>query len=185
MEHSVFARLSPELRNRIFSHTFSSDFAVTLHDGNTQHALTKTCRQIRVESLSMYHAMTRFNAHLEDAPVTPVVHWLQSIGQEASLLVREINLWDMRHLLLTIYSPQAMKFILTEVSPDGDRYALSDDCGRLGQFGGGNPFSAIYLSELRVALHKMDIDLKQVCERQEDGTLGRCSQYAMSDVSRE
>lgn len=99
--------LSAELRNLIYLHTFTSDFAVEFGKVEIQHPLTQSCRQIRRESLAMYYASTKFNAHLRDGPITPLIHWLRVIGRDACLLVREIRLWDMHDNVLTILSPAA------------------------------------------------------------------------------
>ena len=93
MDGSILARLSPELRNRVYEYVFTSDYAVTLRKGLAQHALTKTCRQIRQETMPMYMSLTRFNAHLDDGPATPLARWLRAVGPEMALLIAEINVW--------------------------------------------------------------------------------------------
>lgn len=101
MEATLLARLSPELRNAIWEAVFTSDYAITLQTGGTQHALTKTCRQIRRETLAMYYTAARLNAHLDDGPATPLAKWLQNIGREHCLLVRELNIWVRDRLFVT------------------------------------------------------------------------------------
>lgn len=107
MSTSPFLLLSAELRNLIYQHTFSTDFAVEFGNAKIQHPLTKTCRQIRHEALAMYYTSTKFNAHLRDGPITPLTHWLRVIGRDTCLLVREIRLWDLHDNVLTILSPGA------------------------------------------------------------------------------
>jgi hypothetical protein len=66
---------------------------VTLKHDRVQHALTRTCRRIRTESLGLYYSLTRFNAHLDDGPATPLAAWLRVLGPDLTVLVNEINVW--------------------------------------------------------------------------------------------
>lgn len=93
MNHSPLLRLSAELRNVIYEHTFTSQYAVTLCSGKVQHPLTKTCRQIRHETLPMYYAVTKFNAHLDDGPATPLAKWLKTQAPELVLCMNGLVIW--------------------------------------------------------------------------------------------
>ena len=97
MDASNLARLSPELRNCVYEYVFASNYAVTLRTGFIQHELTKTCRQIRHETLQMFMSSTRFNAHLDDGPATPLAQWLRVVGPEVALTIAEINIWVGSH----------------------------------------------------------------------------------------
>jgi hypothetical protein len=92
MDNSPLLRLAPELRNLIYTFVFTSQYAVTLHDGATQPGLTKTCAQIRRESLSMYFATTRLNAHFIRS-VDPLLHFWQSLGTDLVLRTNEVCIW--------------------------------------------------------------------------------------------
>lgn len=93
MDSSSFMRLSPELRNLIYEYALANRYAVTLQDSQVEHSLTKVCRQIRQETLPMYFGRTRFNAHLDDGPMTPLARLLQALDPELVLAVEEINIW--------------------------------------------------------------------------------------------
>lgn len=54
-----FLKLSPELRNAIYEYTFKDDVATKEWSGLAPHALTRVSRQIRSESLGMYHQYPR------------------------------------------------------------------------------------------------------------------------------
>ncbi|KAF2722187.1 hypothetical protein K431DRAFT_284131 [Polychaeton citri CBS 116435] len=112
MDTSPFIRLSPELRNLIYEYTFTSRYKHHLTDGNCQHSLTKTCRQIRQEALGMFYTHTRFNAHLDDRPPAPLLSWLKVIGLHSCLLIRELNIWGLHDVCLTLHSlPAARAFM--------------------------------------------------------------------------
>lgn len=124
MEESMLARLPPELRNQIYHHTFASKFAVKLDSGRIQHPLTRTCRQIRRETLQMYYIATSFNANLSDGPITPLLQWLQCIGPESVILVQQVRIWDMHHNVMNILSPDAGTRLLDCSEMDGVKRTL-------------------------------------------------------------
>lgn len=110
MESSYFARLSPELRNEIYERVFTSSRSrksLGPRPGllDAQHPLTRTCRQIRSESLHMSYAATCFSAHLDDGPIAPLATWFQSIGRDAILLIREVEVFDLHDSQLVLWSP--------------------------------------------------------------------------------
>jgi hypothetical protein len=86
-------RLPPEIRNLIYEHVFRSPFAVTMSDQAIEHSLTRTCRKVRAESLTMFFTMTSFNAHLADGPVAPLMRWLQALKSENALAIKQLHLW--------------------------------------------------------------------------------------------
>lgn len=98
------ALLSAELRNQIYSYIFDNKYAIALADGKIQHPICQTSRQLRQETLAMYHANTRFNAHLDDGPATPLVNWLSHMDREIIPSIQEISLWDLHNLILQIYT---------------------------------------------------------------------------------
>lgn len=110
MDFSPFARLSPELRNKIYEHVFCSSnrFRVSLGPAsgpnNAQSPLTRTCRQMRQESLHMYLANTRFSAHLDDGPITPLIRWFEAIGPEAIALLPQVAVFDLHDSQLELLS---------------------------------------------------------------------------------
>lgn len=95
MESSPFSTLSPELRNLIYIHTFTSPYAITLAPETTyqHHPLTQTCRKIRHEARAMFYSSSRFNAHLDDGPSTPLAAWFRALGPEIVQNIHEVNVW--------------------------------------------------------------------------------------------
>ncbi|KAI5370771.1 hypothetical protein Slin14017_G016500 [Septoria linicola] len=113
MEASALYRLSPELRNHIYEHVFSSKYAVTLQDQKCQHALTQTCKQLRHETLAMYYSLTSFNAHLDDGPATPLIKWLEVLGAGTVCRIDRINIWDLHMLQFTLHGLSATRQIFS------------------------------------------------------------------------
>jgi hypothetical protein len=54
--------------------------------------LTKTCVQIRRESLPMYFSTTRLNAHFVSS-IDPLLHFWQSLGADMVLRMNELCIW--------------------------------------------------------------------------------------------
>lgn len=101
MDSSPFFLLPRELRDIIYEYTFTTRYAVTLQTGNIQHPLTRTCAQLRRETLPLYLSLTRFNAHPDQGPWDSVasepwqelISWLQAMGTESVAAVKEIGVW--------------------------------------------------------------------------------------------
>ena len=128
MEASLLYRLPAELRDLVYEYVFESKYAIKLEHGSIQHPLTKTCRQLRAETLPMYYSMTRFNAHLDDGPATRLCDWLKTLGSEQCLLLREVNMWDLHNLVATFHGRQASKEkLLSRELEDGEKYALDTE----------------------------------------------------------
>ncbi|GIZ39465.1 hypothetical protein CKM354_000284700 [Cercospora kikuchii] len=138
MELSPLYRLSPELRNQIYEHVFASRYAVMLQHNSCQHALTKTCRQIRRETLAMFYSLTSFNAHLDDGPATPLTRWIKVIGPETVCGIERINVWDLHMLQFTIHGLSATRRIFSTGAIDHKWYRIhgtssgEDELGDLG-----------------------------------------------------
>ncbi|KAK5128993.1 hypothetical protein LTR85_000326 [Meristemomyces frigidus] len=156
MEASPLARLSPELRNAIWEFAFTSNYAITLQTGGMQHALTKTCHQIRRETLGMYYSIARLNAHLDDGPATPLAQWLRRIGREHCLLLCEVNIWDMHMLNATLHGAEATQQLLSAEGQEDEHYFLRPMGSWLLDRGW-------YLKNLIVALHSMQLELQMFC----------------------
>lgn len=66
MDKSPLNRLSAELRNRIYDLVFEENFDLHItsprDSHNLQHPLTRTCRQIREETIFVYLSRTKFEA---------------------------------------------------------------------------------------------------------------------------
>jgi len=161
MDDSLFARLSPEIRNRIYEYAFTSDFAVTLRAHGVEHALTQTCVQIRRETLAMFFTMTRFNAHLDDGPAAPLAHWLRALGAEVVLLINQINLWDLHDLNATLYGEEATQRMMTAATGDDEAYFLRP----IGNLVLGQE---MYLRDVILALQSIDLELAQFCLADKD-----------------
>lgn len=177
MEASTFVRLSPELRNLVYHHVFTTDYAVTLKTNGIQHPLTLTCRQIRRETLRMYLSLTTFNAHLDDGPTTPLAHWLQTIGAEMCLLLREVRIWDMHTLNATLRGTESTERMLTgEKAEDGGTYVLRP-VGR--QFF----YKSWFLKDINLPLRSLGLGLERICILRDDGSLKQTSQFALLPIT--
>ncbi|EMC94833.1 hypothetical protein BAUCODRAFT_141096 [Baudoinia panamericana UAMH 10762] len=154
MEASPFARLSPELRNLIYEYAFASKYAVTLEHNRIQPGISRTCRRIREESLTMYYASTTFNAHLDDGPTTPVSRWLTHIGHWHSLLLQRLQIWDMHMLNATLHGLEATQLLLRNGDEEGTPLTLVPTGSWLLHQGW-------YLKDIIIALRKMDLELRR------------------------
>ena len=94
MENSPLARLSPERRNKIYEYALPSHIVYIDCVPSGKHAaqrpLTKTCRQIRTETLSMDYANTSIELFTVDVGCydsqtvgRAMAAWLRAIGPEA------------------------------------------------------------------------------------------------------
>jgi hypothetical protein len=155
MEGSPLATLAPELRNRIYEFVFDTEYAVTLKDDGMQHALTKTCRRLREETLELYYSLAKLNAHLDDGPSTPVAKWLKKIGPKNVLLLNEINVWDLHMKNATIYGHESTQRLLNSCPADGKKYSLQPTGTWLMNQGW-------YLKAVVIALHSMGLELRNL-----------------------
>lgn len=179
METSSFLLLSAELRNLVYWHTFSSKYSVEFGKVDIQHPLTRTSKQIRYESLAMYYALTRFNAHLRDGPVTPLIHWIHTIGREAFLLVREIRLWDMHDNVLTILSPAAAERHLMETEDGNVLRSLPTQCS----LPEDNALAPIHREQLWQAIAALKLGLRQFREQYSGSSIIlSTSSYALTEL---
>ncbi|KAK5703961.1 hypothetical protein LTR97_002974 [Elasticomyces elasticus] len=142
MDDSPFARLSPELRNAIYEAAFDTEFAITLQDNAIQHGITRTCRQLRRETLHMYYSLARFNAHLDDGPTTPLARWLEVLGRNNCLLLREVNVWDMHMLNATLHGLESTQKLLQSTTAEGK--------------------NGWYLKHLVVTLHHLGLEIRNL-----------------------
>ncbi|TKA50475.1 hypothetical protein B0A55_12950, partial [Friedmanniomyces simplex] len=155
MDTSPFARLSPELRNTIYEFAFDSNYAVTLQRNATQNGIMRTCRQIRHETLGMYYSLSRFNAHLDDGPLTPLARWLEVLGRDLCLLLREVNVWDMHMLNATLHGVESTEQLLRSTMADGEMYVLQPTGSSLVQDGW-------YPEILVEALHHLGLEIRNL-----------------------
>lgn len=65
----------------------------------------------------MFYSMTRFNAHLEDGPTTPLTKWLRGLNPQNIDLIKELNIWDLHHLNGTLYGSETAAEKLQERPP--------------------------------------------------------------------
>ena len=74
---SSFSSLPPELRNQIYKLVLVSGHRITLFRPHSlvQPALTKTCRQIRRESLGIYYSRNSFYGRIIDYDPTMYIKW--------------------------------------------------------------------------------------------------------------
>ncbi|KAK4636262.1 hypothetical protein CLAFUR4_02161 [Fulvia fulva] len=176
MNHSPLLRLSAELRNVIYEHTFTSQYAVTLCSGKVQHPLTKTCRQIRHETLPMYYAVTKFNAHLDDGPATPLAKWLKTQAPELVLCMNGLVIWswisgfarilldddDMRNLNYTLHGTESTSLLLETQPAQGKHYTLRPVGSWILEGG-------FHLKEICIALQDIGLSLSRFCITDETG----------------
>ena len=172
MDASGLSALSPELRNLIYEFLFTSNYAVTLACGKIMHPLTRTCRQIRHETLSMYLSLTPFNSHLDDRPATPLAHWLRGIGPDLCVLLREVNIWDLHMLNGVLHGLQSTQEKLKQGAENGEPFVLRPV--------GREVFhSSWYLKDIIVALQSIGIGLERFCTLQASGGLKQTSHFAI------
>lgn len=176
MDSSPFSTLPRELRDLIYLHTFTthSDRAITLQHGEIQHPLTRTCRTLREETLALYFSLTRFNAHLDDGPATPLARWLVAMGKEQCLGLREVNIWDLHMLNGTLHGVKATEDILRDGPKLGesslfDGAAEDDNDDRPSSYAlrpvGQDIFTgSFYLVEIVLALHPIGLELQRFCK---------------------
>ena len=174
----MLARLSPEIRNKIYEYTFTTSrkCAVTLGTNGIQHPLTMTCCQIRNESLGMYLSMTPFNAHLDDGPAIPLARWLSAIGPERCLQLHEINIWDMHMLNATLHGVETTQRMLTEGTKDGEAYVLRP-------VGRQMFHRSWYLKDIILPLQSIGIGLERFCVVQGRDSLKQTSYFALTPSS--
>ncbi|GAB1727816.1 hypothetical protein NU195Hw_g2137t1 [Hortaea werneckii] len=170
MDNSPLLRLSPELRNAIYEHLFDDAYAITLQDGKTQQALTKTCRKLREECLGMYYSLVRLNAHLDDGPATPLARWMETIGRENCLLLNEVNIWDLHMLNATLHGEEATQRFLASRRRNGEVLVLRPAGPWLVDRGW-------YLKDLVMGLQTLGLSLRMFCEISEDEALPKLSSY--------
>jgi hypothetical protein len=156
MEHSILARLSPEIRNAIYEFTFISEYAVTLRDNSILHPLTSTCHQLRSETLPMYLALTSFNAHLDDGPALPLARWLKAMGPDRCLLLGEVNIWDMHMLNAVLHGIETTQRLLQDGTPEGDPFVLRP-------LGRQVFHKSWYLKDIIPALQSIGLGLARFC----------------------
>ncbi|EME48410.1 hypothetical protein DOTSEDRAFT_84047 [Dothistroma septosporum NZE10] len=175
MDSSLFLRLSPELRNVVYEHTFTSQYAVTLLSGKVQHSLTMTCRQLRRETLKMYYSIARLNAHLDDGPATPLAEWLKVQGPELIMCINELNIWDMHNLNGTLHGTDSTTILLRSTPAEGMLYTLRPVGAWVFNRGW-------YLKDIMLALHGMGLSLSRFCivnEDDGDSKIKQTSEFAI------
>ena len=168
--------LSPELRNLIYEYCFTSAYAVTLQDKSTLHPLTSTCRHLRSETLSMYLALTTFNAHLDDGPATPLAHWLQTLGRDRCLLLGEVNIWDLHMLNATLHGEATTQQLLNSGTEHGDEYVLRP-------IGRQVFHKSWYLKDIIPAFQSMGLGLARFCIVEPGDRLKQTSKFAILPAS--
>lgn len=176
MDNSPFVLLSPELRNIIWEYVFRTSLGnthtVTLLDGSIFWPLTRTCRQIRYETLAMHLSLTTFNAHFNDGPSTPLAIWLTTLGPERVLQLREIKIWGLHDLDGTLHGAHATRRAL-QCGVDGSSSCVLQ------------PVRSQYyewhrwLGELETTLKVMGLGLAQLCKVAENGIVLGTSRWAI------
>ncbi|KAK4508788.1 hypothetical protein PRZ48_002527 [Zasmidium cellare] len=174
MDSSPFMLLSRELRDMIYEYTFTSDYAVKLQTNQIQHPLTRTCVELRRETLDLYFSLTSFNAHLDDGPPTPLIKWMKTMGPEAVLRVKEINIWDMHMLNATLHGTAATNRLLARGTKyDGKPYDLK-------------PTGYCSLNEIDFALREIGLAILRFCvlddEAEEGVRVKLTSEFAVVSV---
>lgn len=178
MDASPFSLLPQELRDHIYTLLFTTTYATTLATSRIQHPLTRTCRQLRNETLPLHLSLTRFNAHLDDGPATPLAQWLQTIGPAQCLRLREVNIWDLHMLNGSLHGVRATERMLASGPAAG--IGAADDEGE-GKGEGGNAqqqhrfyvlkpvgrdifHGTWYLKDIVLALQDIGLMLQRFCE---------------------
>lgn len=163
METSPLASLPPELRNAIYTHLFTplTTYAHTLRPKAITHPISQTCRQLRRETQTMYFSSIKFNAHLDDGPITPLAQWLKAIGRTQCEALREVNVWDMHMLQGTLYGVERTKVLLSsKVLGDGE--AMGFVLQEL-EVDGKGVRQSWFLKEIMLALNSIGLTLARFC----------------------
>ena len=74
MDDSPLNNLSAELRNRIYNFTIQATHPAELYDGDLN--ISRTCKQIRQESLMLYYSTTQFHLDMLPHGLPKVIRWL-------------------------------------------------------------------------------------------------------------
>lgn len=73
----------------------------------------------------MFYSLTRFNAHLDDGPSTPLLRWVRGLDPQLLLVINELNIWDLHDLKGTLYGEDRAQALLMEGPQDvGKKYVL-------------------------------------------------------------
>jgi len=99
MNNSPLARLSPELRNKIYEHVFDSPrLAMIARSTPTHplhHALTQACGQIYSEAQLMSYVRTEVTFYFgnlsEEQQLRVLARWLKTVSPTACCTFRKIN----------------------------------------------------------------------------------------------
>lgn len=170
---SPFFTLPRELRDHIYNLTFTNPYATTLSLSPTPtttilHPLTRVSRLLRQETLQLSLNLTRFNAHLDDGPATPLANWLRALGPEKCLWLREVGIWDLHMLNGRLVGERASARMLRgEIEVD-------DDGGGRGTLvlrpvGRDIFHGSWYLKDIVLTLRDLGLGLRRFCEVLEDG----------------
>lgn len=90
MDNSPFARLPPELRDRIWNLTVTGDGGVIhLNEDKQEHlASTQVCKQINQECHHLYYKNNKFSLVITDGNTTFARRWLSAIPLECLKFLR-------------------------------------------------------------------------------------------------
>lgn len=109
MEMSPISRLSPELRNQIYTYVLTGPWypasrrEIYLSDrpNDLCHPLTRTCRTLRSETLGMYFALNSFvirvgepRPHYIYRTDTQAAAWLEAIGPEMCAVLQNLSVFS-------------------------------------------------------------------------------------------
>ncbi|KAK5117797.1 hypothetical protein LTR85_008772 [Meristemomyces frigidus] len=157
MENSPLNRISPELRNRIYELVFTPEREVECLDsgavGNIQHPLTKTCRQIRAETLMMDYANTHYSSpgsyywDQDDGGGEELSVWLKKIGPQACSTIRSLH---------AFHGQEKCKERVSEFISRGGSVEILDVLGNLRWMGEWAPAVARTLREMGIQLRLVE-----------------------------
>ncbi|KAK5114558.1 hypothetical protein LTR85_010135 [Meristemomyces frigidus] len=98
MDNSPFARLPPELRNRIFdlALTRSNGCRIELDQMQNYNQLTRTCRQIRAETHAVFYSQNDFlvGSDYDNKWVCKFRELLRLLGAEIVGRIKVLHIWD-------------------------------------------------------------------------------------------
>lgn len=104
--------------------------------------------------------MTRFNAHLENGPTTPLLKWLRGQDPQHLLVISELNVWDLHHLNGTLYGEETARAVLLKGPQDTSKKYILQPVAKwvFAEHG----FQKV-LKEIILALHSVGLGLLRFC----------------------
>lgn len=135
MENSPFGRLSAELRNRIYDLALEHQIIGLGDSKNTEAPMTRVCRQMRAECLTMHFARCEFITLLSATDATMI--WLKTLGHVVcrnihSLIISGVDI-NSTYILIDVLSEETWQRygatpVLEDIKADSDFWLIRGVC---------------------------------------------------------